>query len=182
MAKLYLSFMKEKVKATIARDSFQKIYKILGIIFIILTFFISASPKSFLKFGYLGIFVFNLISSGLVIIPIVAEKFNIIGIVFFSALGNIPNTSVNYFIGATSNTLFSGNVIAQKLKKFMDRFGLLAVLVLSIIPMPLDVNGLLSGYMGVEYKKYIAVNFLGKIIVFALVGLGYFSFAENFKK
>jgi membrane protein YqaA with SNARE-associated domain len=174
--------MQEKVKSAVATNTFQTGYKILGILFIILTYFISVSPDAFLKFGYLGVFLFNIVSSGLVIMPVLTEKFNVAGVIFFSALGNILNTSVNYFIGATSTTLFSGNQIVGKLKKFVDRFGLFAVFILAILPMPLDVNGLLSGYMGVDYKKYIAVNFLGKVVVFALAGLGVITFSEVTKQ
>ena len=104
--------------------------------------------------------------------PIIVQKFNLYGVIFASALGNIVNTSINYFIGYASNSMFSGNAVVEKLKNVMKRYGLVAVYLLAVIPLPLDVNGLLAGYLGFSYKRYTLVNFLGKLTIFLLVGLG----------
>ena len=74
--------------------------------------------------------------------------------------------------------MFEGNKVFLKAKEWMKRFGLFFVYALAIIPLPLDVNGLLAGYLGVSYKKYIAVNFLGKLTIFSLVAFGIISFAK----
>lgn len=164
--------MKENTLEIITSKKFQKIYKILGVLFIILTLFISITPDSFMMFGYLGIFVYNIVSSSLLIMPILVERFNIYLLVLVSALGNIPNTSINYFLGATSNTLFSRNKYVLMLKKFMNKFGLIAVYILAIVPIPVDINGLLSGYLGIPYRKFVLVSFLGKVTIFTLAAYG----------
>ena len=64
-------------------------------------------------------------------------------------------------------------------KKMVQKFGLIAVYILAIIPLPLDFNGLLSGYLGVSYKKYVFVNFLGKVTIFFLVAIGVFTFKKS---
>lgn len=170
--------MQNKTVEIITSSKFQNIFKFLGILFIILTFFISVSPESFIGFGYIGIFIFNVVSSSFLIMPILIEKFNFFLLIFFSALGNIPNTAINYFVGASSNTLFSNNKFILKIKKFMKRYGLFGVFILSLIPFPLDINGLMSGYLGIPFKKYIVVSFMGKLLIFALVGLGIVSINE----
>jgi membrane protein YqaA with SNARE-associated domain len=164
--------MKKQAASIFKSGIFRKCMIVLGILFIVLTYFISVTPNSFMKYGYAGVFVFNVVSSGLLILPILTKKLNIFLVVFFSALGNIPNTSVNYLVGNTSKSLFSNNPVIMKLKKWMERFGLFFVYILAIIPLPLDLNGLLSGYVGIPYKRYILVNFLGKITVFFLVIFG----------
>lgn len=181
---MYLQYfiVRKKIIEIISKKQFQTVYKILGILFIGLTFFISVSPDSFIKFGYLGVVGFNIVSSGLVVIPVLVERLNIVGVVFSSAFGNAVNTSINYFIGATTHTLFSNNIVVKKLKQFMDKFGLFAVYILAIVPMPLDLNGLLSGYFRVPFKKYLIVNFLGKITVFFLVALGVITISNTIKK
>lgn len=174
--------MREKAQHLVQSKNFRRVFTGLGLLFVVLTYFISVSPQSFLKFGYPGIFVFNIVSSGLLILPIVTQKFNIFGVILASALGNIPNTSVNYLLGYSSNSMFSGNKLVNKLKELMKRFGLFAVYVLAIVPLPLDVNGLLSGYLGISYKRYILVNFLGKLTIFALTAFGVLSLIHLQKK
>lgn len=161
---------------------FKWVFLSLGVLFVILTFFISITPDTFLKYGYFGVFIFNVVSSGLLIIPILVAKMNIFMIVLVSALGNIPNTSINYLVGNTSNHLFSHHPVVLKLKKLMEKFGLVVVYILAIVPLPLDVSGLLSGYVGIPYRQYILVNFLGKITVFALVAFGVISLANILKR
>lgn len=174
---------KKKKAAKVVKSSiFRWVFLSLGVLFVILTFIISITPDSFLKYGYFGVFIFNVVSSGLLIIPVLVAKMNIFLIVLVSALGNIPNTSINYLVGNTSNHLFSRHPVVLKLKKWMEKFGLIIVYILAIVPMPLDVNGLLSGYVGIPYKQYILVNFLGKITVFALVAYGVISIANILNK
>lgn len=165
---------KEKKKAgkVVKSGIFKKAFLVLGILFVILTFFISVTPDSFIKYGYAGVFVFNVVSSGLLIMPVLVKKLNIFLVILVSALGNIPNTSINYLVGNTSTNLFSHHPLVVKLKKLMERFGLAIVYILAIIPLPLDVNGLLSGYVGIPYKRYVLVNFLGKVTIFSLVVFG----------
>lgn len=163
---------KEKAGKFVRSEGFRRVFLILGVIFIILTFFISASPQTFLPYGYFGVFIFNVISSGLLIFPVLVGKLNMPLVILISAVGNIANTSVSYLIGNTSNHLFTKNRLIIKLKHWMERFGLIVVYILAIVPFPFDINALLSGYVGIPYKKYILVNFLGKITIFALVAWG----------
>ena len=171
--------MKEYARNIATSNWFKKGLTILGIIFVILSFFITLQPDTFLTLGYGGVFLYNMINSGLIIMPAIGTKLNLWLVILCSALGNIPNTSINYFIGNSSNRLFSGNKYIGYAKNFIRKFGLLGVYVLAILPLPLDVNGLLSGYMGIPYKKYILVNFLGKLTVFALVGIGVITLSDT---
>lgn len=172
----------QKVQSVVQSKLFRYTFTVLGILFVILSYFITVTPDAFLHFGYFGIFTFNVISSGLLIMPVLTEKFNLFMVIFFSALGNIPNTSVNYFLGMSSSGLFSKVQLITKMKEFMKRFGLFAVYVLAVVPLPIDLNGLLSGYLGIPYKKYIAVNFLGKLTIFLIAGLGIITLSETLQK
>jgi membrane protein YqaA with SNARE-associated domain len=167
--------MEEKASSVAQSSVFRKVFSALGVLFILATPFIAFKPDSFTQFGYAGIFIFNTISSGLVILPTLAQKFNSIFLVIVSALGNILNTSVNYFVGYSSTNILSKYKSIGKIKQLLQRFGLIAVYILAIVPLPLDVNGLMSGYIGIPYKKYILINFLGKLTIFSLVIFGFFS-------
>jgi membrane protein YqaA with SNARE-associated domain len=172
--------VKEKAGRVVKSGIFKKIFLGLGCLFIVLTYFISIKPDTFLKYSYAGVFVFNVISSGLLLLPSMANKLNIFLLVFVSAFGNTFNTSINYLVGNTSKELFSNHPIVVMLKKWMERFGLIVVYLLAMIPLPLDVNGLLSGYVGIPYFRYIAVNFLGKLTIFFLVVYGIVTLSKIF--
>ena len=169
--------MKEKAVHAAQSVFFRKLFSLLGILFILMTPFITLHPDTFTGFSYVGIAVFNMLSSGLVLLPTLIHKFNLIGLILVSAAGNIVNTSVNYFIGYSNNTLLADNTLVLKAKGFVERFRLPAVYFLAIVPLPLDVNGLISGYIGIPYEKYITVNFLGKVTVFMIVCVGAMTFA-----
>jgi membrane protein YqaA with SNARE-associated domain len=174
--------MEKKTAAKIVKSTiFKRIFLFLCILFIILTYFIAVTPDSFIAYGYAGVFFFNVFSSSILIMPILVEKMNLFWVVIVSALGNIPNTSINYLVGNTSKRFFSNNPIILLLKKWMVKYGLIVVYIIAIIPLPIDVNGLMAGYIDIPYKKYIAVNFLGRATSFLLAGLGVWTFTQATK-
>lgn len=162
-------------RAIILSQTFRYVLIVIGCVFVILTAFLSIKPDPFLKFGYVGVFIYNMIGSGLLLFPTVSQKLNLFLLIFFSALGNIANTSLNYVIGKNSTTVLAKVPYTDKAKTLLKHFGLLGVYILAILPLPVDVNGLLSGCLGLPYRSYIVVNFLGKVTIFLLVGFGILS-------
>lgn len=164
--------LKNKLRPYVQSRIFKRSLKVLGFIFIVLAFFITINPDPFLKLGLFGVFAYNTINSGLLLIPVLEKEFNLLALVLVSSLGNIINTTIYYLIGYTSKTMFSGVTIVTKLKSLIRRFGLIVVFVLALLPLPIDIAGLLSGYIGIPYKKFIIVVFSGRSIAFLLEGLG----------
>jgi membrane protein YqaA with SNARE-associated domain len=174
--------MEKKTAAKLVKSTlFKRIFLVLGIIFIALTYFISVTPDSFLVYGYFGVFLYNIFASSILIMPILVEKMNLFWVIIVSALGNIPNTSINYLVGNTSKRFFSNNPFLLLIKKWMEKYGLIVVYLIAIIPLPIDVNGLMAGYVDIPYKKYILVNFLGRCTSFLLAGLGVWTFVQATK-
>ena len=58
------------------------------------------------------------------------------------------------------------------IEKWVDKYGIYALLVISISPIPYDFIGLIVGYLDLSFKKYAIPLFIGKFIRFVLVGLG----------
>lgn len=169
--------MKKKTAAKVVKSTaFKRIFLLLGILFIILTYFISVTPDSFLVYGYYGVFFYNLFASSVLIMPVLVERMDLFGVVFVSALGNVPNTSINYLVGSTSKRFFISNPLVLLLKKWMERYGLIMVYLIAIIPLPIDVNGLMAGYIGIPFRHYLLANFLGRTTSFLLAGLGVWTF------
>jgi membrane protein YqaA with SNARE-associated domain len=174
--------MEKKTVAMIVKSTiFQRIFFAFAIFFIVLTYFISVTPDSFLVYGYFGVFLYNIFSTSLLIMPILVDRMDLFGIIFFSALGNVPNTSINYLVGNTSKNLYAHNKYATLLKHWMRKYGVIVVYLVAIVPLPVDINGLLAGYVGIPFKKYIVVNFLGRATSFLLAGLGIWTFSQILK-
>ena len=159
---------KEKVSRVVSKRRFRYPFSIVGGILILASFFLPREVEHFLKIGYPGILLFNILSSGLILIPIALRQFPLLSLIIICALGNIINTSVYYFVGYNSDELFQNNILLIRLTSLFKKSGLWGVYQLAIIPLPIDINGLLSGYIGIPYKKYIPINFLGKCTQFAL--------------
>jgi membrane protein YqaA with SNARE-associated domain len=170
---------REQLSKIVNSKPFRLTSAALSIFFIICTLFIAVQPDTFLKLGYFGIFVYNILGSGLLIIPLISFKVNLFLLVFFSALGNIFNTSVAYILGHSTHKLFPKVELVTKIKKIMKTYHLIGLYLLTILPFPIDIIGLLSGYLQIPYQQYIVINFFGKSTLFLLVALGFIAIGQS---
>lgn len=138
--------------------------------------FIGLKPEPFLRFGYLGIFGFNLFGPGTLLIFSLAKHFNVYGLAFVSAIGMAFNDSIAWIIGNSGTAVIEKSRKLKTIEKTVQRYGVLALFIWSIIPFPYDLVGFVAGYLGLPYKKYIVPTFLGKFIRIMLIGLGVVSF------
>lgn len=148
---------------------FRWTYTGLAVVFVILAPFISLKPDQFSKFGYLGVVVFNVLGSGLLIIGTLVHKMNWVLLILCCGLGNMVNTSINFLVGKSSQTMFHKLSVMDRIKKLMQKFQSAVIFILAVIPLPIDLNGLLAGYLNINYPKYLLINFLGKLTTFFLV-------------
>ena len=151
---------------------FKWIMVILGMIFIIGGFFIAFNPDEFTKFGYVGVFVFNLFGPGTLIIPSLSLKMNVFWLAFVSALGISINDTVSYLVGKNGDVVFKRTDKIKKIESAVDRFGPFGLFVFAVFPFPYDFIGLLAGYLELSYKKFVIPCFLGKFLRFYFLGLG----------
>jgi membrane protein YqaA with SNARE-associated domain len=164
---------RDKLQCIIHSKLFKTTSKVLGVIFLILTVLVAVQPDSFAKFSYPGIFIYNVLGSGFVIIPLLASKMNVAALAFSSGLGNCVSTSINYFVGNSSHGVFANITFVSTIKNLMKKFGFAAVYVLAMIPLPVDIVGLLAGYLDFPYKQYVMWSFLGRVTVYFLIGYGF---------
>lgn len=161
---LLIKFFKSK--------NFKKFTLFLGVLFLLLTFVIYLDPKPFLRFGYFGIFVFNLVGPGTLLAPFLFQYFGLIGVALASASGMAINDSVSWLIGSNSDVVLPRSDKVARIRNSLSKFGPLALFFWSLIPFPYDLIGLLAGYLGFSYSRYIIPTFLGKFIRFLLLGAG----------
>jgi len=151
---------------------FKKITFFLGIVFLIGTAFIAFKPEPFLNYGYLGVFIFNLFGAGTLLALSLVKHFNIYGLAFVSALGMAFNDSVAWIIGNSGTAVIKKGDRFKAIEKTVQKYGVFALFIWSLIPFPYDLVGFVAGYLGLSYKKYIVPTFLGKFIRLVLLGLG----------
>ncbi|HUS60002.1 MAG TPA: VTT domain-containing protein [Nevskiaceae bacterium] len=172
--KLKKSFygMKDRLVKLFQNEKFKKIALVLGVLFIVLTLVISFNPKPFLKFGYLGVFVFNLFGPGTLLIPALSRYMNIFGLAFVTSLGMALNDSVSWLIGRSGDVVIPRSKKVLKMEDVLQKYGPFALFVLSFMPLPYDFIGLIAGYLGISFKFFLMPTFLGRFIRMILIGMG----------
>lgn len=164
--------MKKNLAKIFQSESFKKASLILGLAFLVLTLFISFDPKPFLRFGYVGIFVFNLFGPGTILVPSLSRYMNIVGLAGVTALGMAFNDSVSWLVGRSGDVILPRSRKILKVERAIHRFGPFALFFLSLAPIPYDFIGLIAGYLEFSYKSFLIPTFLGKFVRFILLGMG----------
>lgn len=163
---------KEKWARFFDSKGFKRTIFIFGIVFLFLTTLISTQPEPFLKFRYFGVFVFNLFGPGTLLIPTLSKYMNVFLLAFSSACGMSLNDSLSWYIGSYSHEIIPHSRKMERIEKSVNKYGFSALFIWSLIPIPYDFIGLVAGYLGFSYRKFILPAFLGKFVRFLLLGLG----------
>ena len=164
--------MKNKLARFFKSPRVKRTAIILGIIFYLLAFVIAFYPKPFLKFGYLGVFVFSLFGPGMILVPALVGELNIYLLAFVVALGMAFNDSVSWLVGKSGDIIVKRTKRIESIEKIIHKYGAYALFFWSLIPFPYDLIGLIAGYLEMPYKKFITATFLGKFVRFILLGMG----------
>lgn len=155
----------------IVSDFVNRLLFIVGVIFVILTVVISLDPTHFIRFGYPGVFVFNLFGPGTLLIPLVANHFNLVLLAGVSALGMSLNDSIVYFVGRSGQSVVKPGKRSDWLRQWIVRSGKLGLFVFSLLPIPIDLIGGTVGYLSLPYSYFIGPTFAGKFLRFLAIGL-----------
>lgn len=146
---------------------------------IALTVALAFIPKGFLEslgnYGYIGLFVFTLLSSATLVLPspaiglsfVAGSTLNpwLVGIIsgVAAALGEITG----YMAGMGGNAFAQRTTFYTTIERFVSRWGMLTIFVLAIIPSPLfDFAGIAAGTMRMPFWRYLAACLAGKTLRF----------------
>lgn len=166
----------------------KKYQKYFGLVFAILIsvfiFVFRQELQIFSSYGYFGLFILNILGSATLVVPtplfmtavIAGSVLNPILVILVSSLGSTLGELTGYWAGVGSENLIKNNTNVQKVKNWMEKYGLWALFVLSAIPNPIfDAAGIFAGATKIPVNKYLSVVWLGKIIKFGvLVYIGNF--------
>jgi len=151
---------------------FKKLSFFLGIAFLIIAAFFAVKPEPFLRFGYLGIFVFNILGAGTFLIIPLVKHFQLLPLALISACGITLNDSIAWFIGTSGTAVIPKGKKVKRIEKSIQKYGAYALFFWSLIPFPYDLIGFVAGYLGIPYRMFVVPTFLGKFVRLILLGIG----------
>ena len=148
------------------------------------------------QYGYLGIFLFGIVSGFSLIFPIPLATFtplfveaglNIWILVVVIACGMTIGDCVGYYLGSLGGKTFihqNPSTIAAKLDKWKSKHKSLPYLLLfayaSFAPAANEVLVIPMGFLGYELKYILPAVFFGNIIFNALIAFGFLNAFELF--
>lgn len=128
--------------------------------------------QQFEQYGYPGIFVFNLLSSATLILPVPGIAVtSLMGAVFQpfwvavaagsgAALGELSG----YLAGYSGHKVVQRSPMYDRIEGWMRKYGDIVILVLAFIPNPLfDIAGAIAGALRVPVWRFVLFCWIGKI-------------------
>lgn len=167
---------KERLIVFFHSKEVKRILFLLGIIFLVLTVIISVNPEPFLRFGYVGVFVFALFGPASLLVPVLAKHMSILPLALAAAGGMAINDSVTWMIGNLGHELIPHSKKMERLERSIERYGIIALFFWALIPFPYDLVGFVAGYLNFAYKRFVVATFLGRFLRFIIIGLGIINF------
>lgn len=158
----------------------------LSLLVSVLIFVFRDKFSIFQSWGYLGIFVLNLVSSASIFIPtfpgvvsalVGGSVFNPFLVGLAAALGASIGEMTAYLVGLGGGELIKEDRRAKKIEGWMEKHGLWVIFFLSAVPSPFfDFAGFIAGASAIPIYKFLLVVFAGKIIRYmtvSLIGYGF---------
>lgn len=129
-------------------------------------------------YGYLGVFVISLILNATVIIPVsamavIASLGPVLPPPFFvgvvGGIGAAIGEMTGYVAGRAGRELLAKNKIYIRVERWVQRWGMMAVFVLSIFPFLFDIVGIIAGATRMPVWKFFIACILGRMILYISV-------------
>lgn len=156
-----------------------KLFKYASVVasigFVIYGIVIALHPNQFSQSSLLEIFIFNTLAAfgpGTFFVPIFARSLNPLAVSLVTALGMSLNDSVTWYLGSHARNIVQPSQKIQKIKRLVDRFGVIGLFILSLIPLPYDFVALVAGYLKISYRQFFPAMFLGKLFRFLILAYG----------
>jgi uncharacterized membrane protein YdjX (TVP38/TMEM64 family) len=134
------------------------------------------------QYGYPGIFLLALLANATVLFPApglavvftMGSIFNPLGVALAAASGGAIGELTGYLAGWSGQAVIERMDIYQKVSPYVQKYGVLAIFVLAIIPNPtFDVVGIAAGGLKIPLWKFLLTVWLALIIkmtIFAYAG------------
>ena len=145
---------------------------VFAVVFYLLAFVVAFKPEPFLRFGYWGIFAYNLFGPGTFLIPVVSRHFAVFGVALATSLGMAINDSVSWLAGKNGDIVFPRGRRVARIEAAIKKYGPFALFFWALIPFPYDFIAVIAGYLKLPFKRFLIPTFLGRLLRFLLMGSG----------
>jgi len=132
-------------------------------------------------YGYLGVFLISLTLNATIVLP--AGNFLVLatlGAVLPSAtlvglaggIGAAIGELTGYAAGYSGQAIVTRQRVYTRLKRWVERWGVLTIFVLSIVPFVFDLAGIAAGVLRFPLWKFFLACWLGRTILYLLIAWG----------
>jgi membrane protein YqaA with SNARE-associated domain len=132
-------------------------------------------------YGYLGVFLISLTLNATIVLP--AGNFLVLatmGAVLPSAtlvglaggLGAAVGELTGYAAGYSGQAIISRQRVYTRLKGWVERWGMLTIFILSIVPLVFDLAGIAAGVIRFPLWKFFLACWLGRTILYLVIAWG----------
>jgi membrane protein YqaA with SNARE-associated domain len=132
-------------------------------------------------YGYLGVFLISLTLNATIVLP--AGNFLVLatmGAVLPSAtlvglaggLGAAVGELTGYAAGYSGQAIISRQRVYTRLKGWVERWGMLTIFILSIVPLVFDLAGIAAGVIRFPLWKFLLACWLGRTILYLVIAWG----------
>ena len=151
---------------------------LVALLVVVSVFALRGYVSSFRDVGYLGVFFLSFFGAFSMVLPVpglitlcgVSLFLNPIILGILSGVGEGIGEVSGYAVGYGGGSIVEDRAFYKKLKRLMERRGVLMLFIVSAIPNPIfDFVGIAAGGVRFPIKKFIATVMAGKIIKGLLV-------------
>ena len=132
-----------------------------------------AAIARFQAYGYPGLFLFALLTSASVILPmpglvlpyVLGAVLNPWGVALAAGSGAALGELTGYFAGWSGTAAITNTRRYEQIRRWMNRYGVVAVFVLAYLPFPLmDFAGIAAGAARMPVTRFLFWCWLGKVL------------------
>lgn len=157
---------------------------VMAIILTILVTIYRNELLAFANYGYLGIFVACVAANSTVLLPAPSSAivftfgsvYPPLLVAVAGGLGAAVGELIGYFAGFSGRRLIDQSAKAQRLKRWVSRYGELTIIVFAFLPLPLfDLVGGIAGALRMSLFRFLLPTILGKVLkmmIYAYAGAG----------
>jgi membrane protein YqaA with SNARE-associated domain len=132
-------------------------------------------------YGYLGVFIISVLLNATIVLP--AGNFLVLatmGAVLPSAtlvglaggIGAAIGELTGYAAGYSGQAIVSRQRVYIRLKGWVERWGMLTIFVLSVVPFVFDLAGIAAGVIRFPLWKFFIACWLGRTILYLIIAWG----------
>ncbi len=131
----------------------------------------------FYNYGYLGVFLMELIASSSILFPVPSYLATTIAgtllnpylVIFSASLGSSIGELSGYALGLGGRKAIDKRFELRSLKRAYAKYGIWSILVFAAMPIPFDIIGILCGILRIPVSTFVALTFIGKLVRYFLL-------------